>query len=262
MNVNIHLCDCVTLGGEKKWDWEQNCVSAPYWRFYWNKRNGAFIRISGKRIELSPDSVYLMAPSTVYDSWTEAMTEHFYVHFSADAPLSDVSTGIFRLKNELLLSLAAETALCFLRNRESWDTDFRIRILLMKSLLSLPSGTVPIQKQYDPRISRAFEIINSDSSASNRSIAKQIGMSVNSFLALFKKEMGDSPQKWLRRKRLELACEKLHFSEMTIEEIAELCGFCDRYHFSRFFKQTYGVGPSLYRRQGRILQDTGRVRSG
>jgi AraC-like DNA-binding protein len=84
-------------------------------------------------------------------------------------------------------------------------------------------------------------------------------MSLNSFLILFQQETGLPPQAWFRRKRLEQACKRLHFSEVSIEEIAEASGFCDRYHFSRAFKNAYAIGPAEYRQQAKFLRDAGKV---
>ncbi len=47
----------------------------------------------------------------------------------------------------------------------------------------------------------------------------------------------------------------LSHSEISIKDVAEATGFCDRYHFSRVFKQLRGVGPAEYRQQAkRILE--------
>jgi len=42
----------------------------------------------------------------------------------------------------------------------------------------------------------------------------------------------------------------LHYSGRDIKAIAEDTGFCDRYHFSRIFKQLRGVSPAEFRRCG------------
>ena len=44
------------------------------------------------------------------------------------------------------------------------------------------------------------------------------------------------------------AARQLHFSESSIEEIAQQAGFCDRYHFSRAFHKEFNCGPATYRK--------------
>ena len=64
----------------------------------------------------------------------------------------------------------------------------------------------------------------------------------------FRKETGESPQQYSRRIRVEAACRYLRYSDKTIDEIAELTGFPDRYYFSRVFRQLQHYPPAEYRR--------------
>jgi AraC-like DNA-binding protein len=73
-------------------------------------------------------------------------------------------------------------------------------------------------------------------------------MAVNAFIRLFRKATGVSPQAYGRRRRIDQACLRLHHSAGSIKEIAEAVGFCDRFHFSRAFKEMRGVSPAEYRR--------------
>lgn len=45
------------------------------------------------------------------------------------------------------------------------------------------------------------------------------------------------------------ACLMLHHSDKNIDEIAEVCGFCDRFHFSHAFTRSRGNTPGRFRRQ-------------
>ena len=74
-------------------------------------------------------------------------------------------------------------------------------------------------------------------------------MSKNAFMRLFKAQYGLTPHTVIQRKRIEKACIMLHFSNASIEQIAEATGFCDRFHFSRTFKHIQGIAPAAFRRQ-------------
>jgi AraC-like DNA-binding protein len=48
---------------------------------------------------------------------------------------------------------------------------------------------------------------------------------------------------------MEKATYMLCYTCRKIEEIAEMTGFTDRYHFSRVFKHQRGKSPAAYRKQ-------------
>lgn len=66
---------------------------------------------------------------------------------------------------------------------------------------------------------------------------------------LFKKHLRTSPHQWLLRERLLLAQTLIADSAMPMAEIAEKCGFCDVYHFSREFRRSIGTPPAAWRRK-------------
>lgn len=65
---------------------------------------------------------------------------------------------------------------------------------------------------------------------------------------LFARHLRTSPHQWLLRERLTHAQALIADSTMALAEIAELCGFCDVYHFSREFKRSVGAPPAAWRR--------------
>ena len=72
-------------------------------------------------------------------------------------------------------------------------------------------------------------------------------MSPHHFLREFKRQFGETPHRYLRRKRLDIACDMLGNSTLTMSEIAERVGFRSVNGFHRAFRQQFGHPPSQLR---------------
>jgi AraC family transcriptional regulator, exoenzyme S synthesis regulatory protein ExsA len=72
--------------------------------------------------------------------------------------------------------------------------------------------------------------------------------SLSSFKREFRKHYGTSPGKWLLERRLERSASLLQSTGMSVTEIMFECGFEDLSHFSRAFKEKFGLSPNTYRR--------------
>ena len=79
-------------------------------------------------------------------------------------------------------------------------------------------------------------------------LSKEHSRSPNSIYRLFKKRLGMSPGSYLKKTRIDKACDFLLHTHMSIEIIAEKCGFCDRNHLTKIFRSEKGVTPSVYRK--------------
>lgn len=78
--------------------------------------------------------------------------------------------------------------------------------------------------------------------------AREAGVSYPHFRRIFHDTFKTPPAKFLMLKRLEKSAAMLRSGGSKIEEVAELCGFYDLYHYSKLFKKYYGRAPGLYRR--------------
>lgn len=64
-----------------------------------------------------------------------------------------------------------------------------------------------------------------------------------------KEATGLTPDSYLKRLRLVSARVKLRETEMSVTEIAYLCGFANSNHFTTLYKKVYGLTPSEERRR-------------
>lgn len=85
-------------------------------------------------------------------------------------------------------------------------------------------------------------------------VAAAVGVNASYFSARFKKETGQTLTEYILQERMRLAVNLLLTTRLQVQTIAQYCGFLDVNYFSRLFRQSVGVSPTEYRRQGRSLQ--------
>lgn len=57
---------------------------------------------------------------------------------------------------------------------------------------------------------------------------------------------GKAPIEFIRILRLKRAAQYLRESQLNVSEIAYKCGFNNPKHFAKYFKEEFGVTPSVY----------------
>jgi AraC-like DNA-binding protein len=90
-------------------------------------------------------------------------------------------------------------------------------------------------------------------------IARKAGLSVPHFCALFKKQTGLSPMRYLLHHRMTRACALLDSTDKPVTEISEEVGFRDAFHFTKTFHSVVGSSPSAYRLKSAFQSGMGRV---
>lgn len=75
-------------------------------------------------------------------------------------------------------------------------------------------------------------------------IARYTGRSLATFKRDFKKYSDLSPQKWLIKKRLEVAHDKIKNENKKVIDVIMEVGFKNLSHFSKVYKKAYGYAPT------------------
>ena len=78
-------------------------------------------------------------------------------------------------------------------------------------------------------------------------LAEKSGLSKDHFIRLFKKETGDTPLRYIIRKKIEKAQLILITDDMSIKNVALNLAFEDYSYFNRLFKKITGITPQEYR---------------
>lgn len=280
--INIELLCC------RYWqlqNWEFEGLSFPYWHLYYNGNKGAKIQYKGIDYSMNPNKIIIITPNTPYsarlfnypiphdgyyvrgehvtkkgllnDNINSNYILHLFIQFNLGFPYDDVNEGIYSINvNDQNLSKIKYITdyLYQVKTNFNFRTVLTIESLITDLLLELPQSEWNLLSK-DHRISNILKHINNspNSNLCNTTLAKRINLGTNSFTRLFYKEVGVSPQKYAKKKRIDKACILLHHSKSSIEEIASHCGFADRYHFSRIFKKLIGFSPAQYRKESRII---------
>ncbi len=80
-------------------------------------------------------------------------------------------------------------------------------------------------------------------------LARDAGLSERRFRELFREVFQVPPARYIRDRRIRLACEYLSTGQYSVGEVAAMTGFVDAAYFSKCFKSVMGVAPTLYGRR-------------
>ncbi|MEA3461791.1 MAG: helix-turn-helix domain-containing protein [Bacteroidota bacterium] len=262
-------------------EWKSQQMSFPYWRLYWNRSGRAWV-VYNKTIYLEPDKLILIPPNTPFASDIDysgvpstqpyslkggrvenaVMEEariadgtvlHMFIHFTLGYPFDTITPDIFVFditpgQQVLIHSITRQLISGQVRFEQTGSLE--LYSLIFSLLHQLPSNAWKSQK-LDERVLQGIRHMEqniSEAEIRNSQLAAMGGMSVNAYARLFKDQTGYSPRKYLLRMRVEKACNLLHHSELSIEQVASACGFSDRYYFTRIFTQTMKVSPGAYKK--------------
>ena len=232
------------------WNWDE--TSCPYWRLWWNPQAGAQVEW-GQRFDLDSDHLVLVAPGTRIRLRQVGVLRHTFIHFTLAAPFRQGGPLVMRIP----LDVSGQRLVRGISGRLAQGSPDNWVGL---SLLALISGAlVIIDPDYwltpsmDPRIGRSLEIMEQEIERplANADLAGRVGMSPTAFSRRFHHDLGCSPHRYLLGRRIERAAERLRTTDEAISQIAQACGFCDRFYFGRVFKDAVGASPAAYRLQSR-----------
>ncbi|MBN1436420.1 MAG: helix-turn-helix domain-containing protein [Sedimentisphaerales bacterium] len=102
------------------------------------------------------------------------------------------------------------------------------------------------EKQLSRRMNKmiAFLRDNIERNLTRQELAEEFGLTPEYVNALFRKELGISPSRFMNRERILLACHYMQSEGLSVKEAAGRLGFCDQFHFSKVFKKVMGFPPS------------------
>lgn len=95
---------------------------------------------------------------------------------------------------------------------------------------------------------------NFQNNISVEDIAASCGLNRSYFGKIFHENMGKSPQEFLISYRMSKAAELLKLTKFSVADIGNAVGYPNQLHFSRAFKNVYGVSPRQWRNENGMAQ--------
>lgn len=117
-----------------------------------------------------------------------------------------------------------------------------------------PQSVEPLGTSTPKSLRRAIRLMeaNLEANLSIPDICAGVDLSQRQLERLFRTHVGKSPQLYYRDIRLDRARGLVTQTDMPMSEIAVACGFTSQVHFSRVYRERFGLPPTKDRVQGRI----------
>lgn len=199
-----------------------------------------------KEYKLSRGNIFVIRPeeATIYQASSENPWFYRWVGFTSSLDLS------ITLSKDVIYAPECDYLFRMMVGVETMNVakEYYIcaKIFELLSLLSHNEETVnnsdsyvEMAKYYIETNYNCFDISISD-------IADNLNLDRCYFSTLFRKHVGKSPQDYLLDFRLNKAAEMLAIGTLKSGEVGKMCGYPNQFHFSKMFKQKFGVTPSQY----------------
>ena len=233
---------------ENDWWIFPNTVS-PFWRFYYNFDPGHQVVFRNHTVPLVPENMVLIPDHQVFDSRGMGKVGHFWVNFSLDLALKQGDSVILPIRSfELEWVKRISQIILGDSPKKRFDVLHQTSALL-HSVFTRPE----IPWNDHPRSPNALKIAafvgkHYAEPLEVSKLAQIVGISSRSLSEMFQREYHMSVPRFIARTRIREAARMLENTTLSIEEIADLTGFPNRYYLTRVFTKITGKPPARYRK--------------
>lgn len=229
-------------------------------------KTSAIFRIDGKDVKVKANSYILYTPEYPEYYAADPDAEEYiddWIHFGPDEkelalirqleiPLNcPFYIGDISVISNLIRNMCHEFYSAHLHRNESVDLYFRMLIYkIHEKIESAYPVSVISESVYGEKLIWIRECIyrkptyewNIDE------IATDLSLSRSRFQHLYSDTFGVGVTQDIIASRIEYSAELLKNPELTIEKVAEICGYTSTSYFIRQFKETKGITPARYRK--------------
>ncbi len=202
--------------------------------------------IDGDARVVNGGEVFLMAPGVWRKAWVNS--GNFIISaldFFAPHSPSECKTAVFKpSKLEELMDILSKMNYIYLSQPKGFQMELDGMLLLFLHQLFYRSDV----KSSHPAVEKMKKYIIEY--YMHPITAKELSALVNLDPAycgkLFKSEQNCTIPQYINKVRVQMACQLLDQSGYSLDEIASMCGFCDKFHLGKNFKAIMGVSPKFY----------------
>lgn len=206
-------------------------------------------------VEVSVGDVVLCPPGTVLKRQALEQLSFVFIEFST---INTYPQGIIRVRDIQRLT----STFTYLRQLSDEPTEKSIAYMnhLIADLLFQIDHEKDLIKPFqqdktDPITYRAMAYIEQHAYGTNfqlQDLAKELGLSASQLTRRFQQVYKLSPIAYATTLRLQKVRSLLVDTDLTLEAIADQCGYQNAFYMSRIFKSKTKISPSIYRRTYRI----------
>jgi AraC-like DNA-binding protein len=237
--------------------WTRTRFPYPHHRIYYVTEGEGEIVLKQQTIQLVPGCMYLLpAYQLVKATCWDRMT-HYYVHFQVE---SDVTNPLMQWAQPQLSICVQDDEVrpWFERLKQSFhsttvDGYLHCQASLMM-LLAPFFKDITLQETNRSRFQTVLHYIEEHvgKKISLDELANVMHLDPVYFSNLFTRTFHIPPSQFVVQKRVERAQQLLAFTNHTMKQIAEQCGFDNQMYFARVFQLRTGLTPTKYRQVVRI----------
>lgn len=209
----------------------------------------------GKSITMQEGSLFYIPEGIRYHSvWTGCPDVEFLTFEIISKPTGAGESQSYSMTHIKELSLP-RTAQLFWEIYTLFATEERIhKIRALGKYYEFYAEVLPYlspepPQKYNPALIKALEFIeqNCHRDYETQELAAHCCVSESRLYHIFKSQLGTTPIRYRNEMRIENAAQELRNTHLSIDAIAERCGFHSAVYFRKAFRESTGLPPSEYR---------------